>query len=854
MSPLLGRPSLPAGHAAVRGVLLLVALMLAVTPLSILITGTDWCTLTLIGAAPVILSGIVLRKLLPLPALVPTVQVLVVIATVIVVELRQGVVDLSGGPASLVTEQVRLFPTAVADLTASLAPVTVGARGTVLVVLLMALVALLLDILYLDLGWHTPTALVLMGFIVVPALQQPSGGAWWTVVLPVLAGAIVLASRTLHADPVLAQRDPRPQAGPLAGAGRTALAASLVVLLVAVLTVPTSLLLPQIAPSKVALDMDVVNAWRNKDQANLGSVMVDDSVSVRRSLLQQDPTEVLRYTTDAEDPSYLRLRTLTRFDGETFTEGDPDTAASGSEAFSDGRDDGNAVSGDDSLLSEYSVTVTDLAGDRLPAPADIREVSSTDASLDSRIAVDATSGEISAGKSSGLLTGMDYQVVAEENPATAQQLRDVDPSVLSEPLDSGYLRTSDVPAAATDLADSLVQSSGASNAFDTAVAFQDYFHNSFDYSLTVSTPPGEDPLESFLADRVGYCEQFASVFALMMTSQGYPTRVVIGFTAGDVDGDQRVVSSTNAHAWPEVWFGPEHGWVRFEPTPSAANNGIDVPSVTDESQQTAPSSEPSAAQTTTEEPTTEETTTEEETTTPEESQSASDAGTGGVSRTGAEVAGDLLRTVAVLVGAALVAGLLAAAAVVLLRRRRDARRRARWERMLELARADGVSSGDMVRGGPAESELWRRASGLVAWEDLEAELRGRAAAVRWLGWTGLWGRPPLHLRLDAARPPAAALDALLDDIEPGSWAQVTDEHREAAARIGDAVSDARYAVPVDPARWEEPAVAGGGANGSAADGGAADVGAADGSAPGEVERRALRPDRDLLVDLVRRAR
>lgn len=854
MSPLLGRPSLPAGHAAVRGVLLLVALMLAVTPLSILITGADWFTLTLIGAAPVILSGIVLRRLLPLPALVPTVQVLVVLATVIVVELRQGVVDLSGGPASLATEQVRLFPTAVADLTASLAPVTVGARGTVLVVLLMALVALLLDIMYLDLGWHTPTALVLMGFIVVPALQQPSGGAWWTVALPILAGTIVLASRTLHADPVLAQRDPRPQAGPLAGAGRTALAASLVVLLVAVLTVPASLLLPQVVPSRVALDMDVVNAWRNKDQANLGSVMVDDSVSVRRSLLQQDPVEVLRYTTDAEDPSYLRLRTLTRFDGETFAEGDPDTAASGSEAFSDGRDDGNAVSGDDSLLSEYSVTVTDLAGDRLPAPADVREVSSTDASLDSRIAVDATSGEISAGESSGLLTGMDYQVVAEENPASAQELRDVDPSVLSEPLDSGYVRTSEVPAAATDLADSLVKSSGASNAFDTAVAFQDYFHDSFDYSLTVSTPPGEDPLESFLADRVGYCEQFASVFALMMTSQGYPTRVVIGFTAGDVDGDQRVVSSTNAHAWPEVWFGPEHGWVRFEPTPSAANNGIDVPAVTDASQETAPSSEPSAAQTTTEEPTTEETTTEEETTTPEESQTASDAGTGGVSRTGAEVAGDLLRTVAVLVGAALVAGLLAAAAVVLLRRRRDARRTARWERMLELARADGVSSGDMVRGGPAESELWRRASGLVAWEDLEAELRGRAAAVRWLGWTGLWGRPPLHLRLDPARPPAAALDALLDDIETGSGAQVTDDHREAAARIGDAVADARYAVPVDPALWEESPGSGGGAHGGGDDGGAADGVPDEATAPGEVERRALRPDRDLLVALVRRAR
>src|SRR5699024_10599906 len=91
------------------------------------------------------------------------------------------------------------------------------------------------------------------------------------------------------------------------------------------------------------------------------------------------------------------------------------------------------------------------------------------------------------------------------------------------------------------------------------------------------SPPGEDPLESFLEDRVGYCEQFAASFALMMTSQGYPARVVIGFTPGQQDGEEWSVTSSNAHAWPEVWFGPQHGWVRFEPTPAAAANGVRPP-------------------------------------------------------------------------------------------------------------------------------------------------------------------------------------------------------------------------------------------------------------------------------------
>jgi hypothetical protein len=53
----------------------------------------------------------------------------------------------------------------------------------------------------------------------------------------------------------------------------------------------------------------------------------------------------------------------------------------------------------------------------------------------------------------------------------------------------------------------------------------------------------------------------------MARSLGMPTRLVLGFTPGELLPDGRVVVlDNNAHAWVEVWLGSQ-GWVRFDPTP-----------------------------------------------------------------------------------------------------------------------------------------------------------------------------------------------------------------------------------------------------------------------------------------------
>jgi hypothetical protein len=79
-----------------------------------------------------------------------------------------------------------------------------------------------------------------------------------------------------------------------------------------------------------------------------------------------------------------------------------------------------------------------------------------------------------------------------------------------------------------------------------------------------------DALENFLLGKQGFCEQYASAMAAMVRALGIPARVGVGFTPGtrQPDGDWHVTTS-DAHAWPEVWFNGA-GWVRFEPTPRSS--------------------------------------------------------------------------------------------------------------------------------------------------------------------------------------------------------------------------------------------------------------------------------------------
>lgn len=96
-------------------------------------------------------------------------------------------------------------------------------------------------------------------------------------------------------------------------------------------------------------------------------------------------------------------------------------------------------------------------------------------------------------------------------------------------------------------------------------------------------PPllGQHPSDDFLFQtRRGFCEHYASSFALLMRAAGIPARIVTGYQGGEINavGNYLIVRQSDAHAWTEIWL-ENRGWVRVDPTaavsPDRIENGLD---------------------------------------------------------------------------------------------------------------------------------------------------------------------------------------------------------------------------------------------------------------------------------------
>ena len=99
------------------------------------------------------------------------------------------------------------------------------------------------------------------------------------------------------------------------------------------------------------------------------------------------------------------------------------------------------------------------------------------------------------------------------------------------------------------------------------------------YYYTLEPPPlGSDPVDRFLFEtRRGFCEHYASAFALMMRAAGIPARVVLGYQGGELNpvGEYMIVRQADAHAWTEVWLAGA-GWRRVDPTAAVAPERVDA--------------------------------------------------------------------------------------------------------------------------------------------------------------------------------------------------------------------------------------------------------------------------------------
>lgn len=103
-----------------------------------------------------------------------------------------------------------------------------------------------------------------------------------------------------------------------------------------------------------------------------------------------------------------------------------------------------------------------------------------------------------------------------------------------------------------------------------------YKHQHFAYTLQPGLL-GQNRIDDFLfQSKQGFCEHYASSFALLMRYVGLPARIVVGYQGGDLapDGKSWELRQLDAHAWTEVRL---HGkWMRIDPTAIIAPQRIDT--------------------------------------------------------------------------------------------------------------------------------------------------------------------------------------------------------------------------------------------------------------------------------------
>ncbi|MGH2752006.1 MAG: transglutaminase TgpA family protein [Actinomycetota bacterium] len=289
-----------------------------------------------------------------------------------------------------------------------------------------------------------------------------------------------------------------------------------------------------------------------------GGGAINPFVDLQPKLLEQTDAELFRV--EAEAPSYWRLLSLPDFDGRLWTQGDSEARPL----------DGDTVAGERppelTRTLDQAYELTGLTGRFAPAaerPFVVTEGSDQFGADDETRHLEASDGDVS---------GLDYSVRSLLPELKFEELRVAQVGGLGE-LEDDYLELpSSIDVRIANLAARWVRRAGATTDLESLVALQDRFQNSGGFLYAENVAPQDDDgyLYRFLTQtRAGYCQQYATAFAVMARALGYPTRVSVGFLPGNGDPDNEgtfIVRGTHAHAWPEVYF-EDYGWVIFEPTP-----------------------------------------------------------------------------------------------------------------------------------------------------------------------------------------------------------------------------------------------------------------------------------------------
>ncbi|MFE5210709.1 transglutaminaseTgpA domain-containing protein [Streptomyces sp. NPDC056600] len=495
----------------------------------------------------------------------PTVVVVELTASLALLSLffarEQAVAWLLPGPEA-VTRLAVLARQGLADVTeyANPAPLTPGI--SLLLVGGVLLIAVLVDTLAVTYALAAPAGLPLLALYSVAAGLAEEGGAGAFAFGAAAVGYLVLLladgrerltrwGRTFGGPPTdAAGRGPRPGQGRGQPTGRRIGAAALGV----------ALLAPAALPSLGTSLVGGLGSGSGSGSGGRGTGnSVDLLVALRDNLNDSDDRTVLTVRTTSRRTSdmYLRIASLDEFDGTTW-KASPRRTVPLPPRFPDPPGLGRQV-----LRKEVTsrITAADWYEQRhlpMPYPA-------TWAEALGQWRLDPLSLTVS-GDAGATTEGETWEVSSLEVLPTRDQLA-------SAPAPGPELRNfTDLPSSLPDEVGETARAvtEDAGNAYEQAVALQDWFSVTGGFTYDTEVEVGEDPdaIARFLDTRQGFCVHFSFAMAAMARSLGIPARVAVGFAPGAERGDGSVeVNLQDAHAWPELYF-EGVGWTRFEPTPT----------------------------------------------------------------------------------------------------------------------------------------------------------------------------------------------------------------------------------------------------------------------------------------------
>jgi transglutaminase-like putative cysteine protease len=296
------------------------------------------------------------------------------------------------------------------------------------------------------------------------------------------------------------------------------------------------------------------------------SVQLNPSLRLGDDLRRPDPFNVMTLATSAETAPYLRVASLSRFDGETWMPDEADV-----QPLRDGFGEPDWAESIETLEKRTSIRVTGISSPMLPVPFPATKIiglaSGWTVMPENRTVVSRTRDA----------AGQDYTVTTQTVQPTREQIQAATTTSASaaDPAESDDSPEALPPVIAET---ALAVTADAATDYDKLFAMQSWFRSQFSYSLEAPVDGGFDgtgaeAVAEFLDVRSGYCIHFAGAFALMAQSLDMQVRVVVGYLPGRLTDEKRgdesifTVSSEQLHAWPEVHF-EGIGWVPFEPTAS----------------------------------------------------------------------------------------------------------------------------------------------------------------------------------------------------------------------------------------------------------------------------------------------